>query len=165
MDHPQAAQVAFGRGQVARPGFLPPLGVVVMIAGHHGEGQGVSDQPIGLGGGGDLDRLHALGPAFGVHAGGQRPGAEPARGVVGVDGDCRMLPDVAQGCGEDNVAAARGRAICDEAHLLAQHVARIEREALGALMREVDIVLSVGDHRDGEAAAVGGFAQGRGGGE
>jgi len=70
--------------------------------------------------------------------------------VVRVDVDDGMLPHVAYAGGEDDVAAARGGVVGDEAELLRHHVPRVERKAGRPLARVIDIVLSVGDHSDGE---------------
>src|SRR3546814_979796 len=65
-----------------------------------------------------------------------------------------MLPDIADGGGEHDVAARRARVARDIFHLVEEDLLRVDRKSGFALVAEIDVILRVGYHRDGEGVRV-----------
>src|SRR3546814_5758600 len=61
-----------------------------------------------------------------------------------------MLPDIADGGGEHDVAARRARVARDIFHLVEEDLLRVDRKSGFALVAEIDVILRVGYHRSEE---------------
>src|SRR3546814_17247775 len=73
----------------------------------------------------------------------------PHCGVVRVDRLAAMLPDIADGGGEHDIAARRARVARDIFHLVEEDLLRVDRKYGFALVAEIDVILRVGYHRAG----------------
>jgi hypothetical protein len=70
--------------------------------------------------------------------------------MVLVDGPGLVLPDVADRGEEGDIATVVNAAPGDVTHLLDEQVGRVELEAFGFLMPEIDIILGIRNYRQRE---------------
>ena len=115
--------------RLGRVVHVGPHRVVVMVAGHDGEGRLAVQHGVAFARRRHLDLAHLRrGGEFVVH---DRIGRalEAAGHVVGIHLQALMLPDVAQAHDERDVAALAFEPARDVTQLVQEHVAAVEREA------------------------------------
>lgn len=148
----QQAQVALGLDLgLLRVVGIGPLGIIIVVAGNGRPGHLAVELGIGLADLGGLDGHHLGGRGQQLVDEGIVAAPEAARGKAGIDRQRLVLPGIAQRDHEVDVAPLAAGVIGHELHLLHQHRRGIESEAFLFLMRVIDVILRVGDHRDGEA--------------
>ncbi len=131
---------------------IGPHRVVVMVAGHDREWHLAHQQFIAAPGRRHLYVENLGGRRKNLAEHGVRRDAESAHVVFRIDGEGLVLPGIAEARDERDLATLAFDVLRDILHLLEKHFPRIEGKAFVLLVRVIDVVLGVRDHRDGELA-------------